>query len=63
MGINKQGFQNMNETLKLALEGDPLNTLTWVELKEWIHEDANELQNNSMVEMICIESNSSDNGE
>lgn len=65
-------LQNLNETLKLALEDDPLNTLTSADLKNWIKEDTNELQKNSMVESlqndldcqeIQDESNSPDNGE
>lgn len=65
-------LQNLNETLKLALEDDPLNTLTSDDLKDWIKEDTNELQKNSMVESlqndldcqeIQDESNSPDNGE
>lgn len=45
-------LQNLNETLKLALEDDPLNTLTSDDLKDWIKEDTNELQKNSMVESL-----------
>lgn len=34
------------------LEDDSLNVLTSDDLKEWINEDANELQKNSKVESL-----------